>query len=218
MSKDGFIESIRGNYDKIPLKIKNRTILYLYDFIVYISRNYPHKFSNALIAKVSKRFGLRGKRILDAGSYTGYNSFYFHCERNRVVGVELSNKVAEARKRYRFYDIEFVHGDINEELLKFGDNKFDFIFSSNLPVHYDTGSVLTSVHFNTFIQRAVKCLNPGGVLYYIFYSSKHAKVAIPVNEAELREFCGRSGLKNWSIKNSYLLNNNTVELIITNSG
>jgi len=215
MSKSGFIEGLRENYNNIVLKEKSAILKYLYDFLVYVSGNYPHKFANRLIRKTCKRFKLKRKRVLDVGSFTGYHSFYFHCEGNHVTAVELSNKAEYARRRFRFYNIDFVQGDINDELLKFG-NKFDFIFCSNLPLHYDTGSVLTSVSFNTFMERAVNCLNPGGTLYYIFYTSKHPKVAIPVDASELKMYCERSGLKNWSLENSQLLDNDTVELTVKN--
>ncbi|HSV88510.1 MAG TPA: class I SAM-dependent methyltransferase [Bacteroidales bacterium] len=216
MSRDAFLQQMKKGYDNIKVGNKYLPLLKLYDFAIYLSGNFPHKSSNALIRKICRRFGLRRKKILDAGSFTGYHSFYFYCERNKVVGVELSDKAYYAQMRYKHYPVLFLKGDVLQALDDMEDRTFDFIFCSNLPLHYDTGSVLTSVSFNTFMERAVNCLNPGGTLYYIFYSSKHPKVAIPVDSSELRMYCERSGLKNWSLENSQLLNNDTVELTVKN--
>lgn len=214
MSEGGFLKTVKENYDNIEVKIKNLTLLKTYDFFVYLSRNYPHKFSNRLIRQTCRRFGLKNKKILDVGSYTGYYSFYFHCERNRVVGVELSNKADYAKKRYGNYSIEFIQGDINQVLSEMDDEKFDFIFCSNLPLHYDTGSVLTSAFFDDFIDKALKRLNDNGIFYYIFYSSKHDKVAIPVEAGDLTKYCINKGLKNYSVETTRLLKNDTVELVV----
>ncbi|HSV88513.1 MAG TPA: class I SAM-dependent methyltransferase [Bacteroidales bacterium] len=94
------------------------------------------------------------------------------------------------------------------------DSTFDFIFCSNLPLHYDTGSVLSSPIFDDFMGKALKKLAPGGVLFYIFFASKHAKVAVPVHIDELQEYCKTKGLENYHIEKTNLLIEDTAELVL----
>lgn len=214
MSNSNFVNKTKDQYNSIKLKTINIFLLKVYDFLIYLSRNYPHKFSNRIIHNICKKYNLKRKTILDVGSYTGYYTFYFHCERNYVTGVELSDKINIAKKRYSNYNIEFINGDINQVYGDSKNKKFDFIFSANLPLHYDTGSILTSFEFDKFIDNSLEHLDKGGVLLYIFFSSKHDKVAIPVNIDELREYCLRKKLINYKIESTYLLNEQTVELEI----
>ena len=214
MSRDAFLQQMKAGYDNIKVGVKYLPLLRLYDFAIYLSGNFPHKSSNTLIRKICRRFGLRHKRILDAGSFTGYHSFYFYCERNKVVGVELSDKADYAQMRYKHYPVLFLKGDVLQALDDMEDRIFDFIFCSNLPLHYDTGSVLDSPIFDDFMGKALKKLAPGGILFYIFFASKHAKVAIPVNMDELQEYCKAKGMVNYSIRKTHLLIEETAELVV----
>jgi len=214
MSNTDFIKNMKSGYDDYYHIPKFNYLSYIYDFILYLSFNFPHKFSNRLIRNICKRFKLKRKKILDIGSFTGYYSFFFHAERNKVTGIELSNKINYAKKRYRFYDINFLQGDVIEVLDNLDKRTFDFIFCSNLPLHYDTGDVTTSEHFKAFIKKSIQHIESGGMLYYIFYASKHNKVSYPVTESGIRKFAEDNNIGNYTVETNNLLIEETVEFII----
>lgn len=208
-----FIRIIKKDYDDILIE---SPLLYrkIYDYLVYLFHNFPHKASNRFIHKLCKRFNLKGKSILDVGSFTGYYSFYLRCERNMVTGIEISNKVDYAINRFGKYDISFVQGGAIEFLETIPDRSFDFIFCSNFPAHYDTGDINSSKYMPAFINSAIKKLKKDGVLYYLFYSDKHRKVFYPVSEKEMEIFLSENKITNYHINHISPIDYEMLEVII----
>ena len=183
-----------------------------YDLLIYLTHNFPHK-KNRLIHELCERFQLKNKFILDIGCYTGYYSFFFHSERNKVTGVELNNKIEYARKRFRAYGINFIQGDILDVINQLEKNHFDFIFCSNFPGHYDTGSLTTNSYMVRLINAAMPLLSSDGIFYYIFYSTRHEKVTHPVAMDDVRLFLAQNDIKSASIALTQLIDYPAVEFI-----
>lgn len=220
MEREGYIIGQKNNYDNFKLP-KITVFHYFYDFLIYLFYNFPHKEPNKEVHELCKEFKLINKTILDIGSYTGYKSFYFYSERNKVMGIDISDNMIEyANKRFRNYDICFFKGEIVEVLQSnIPDNSIDFIYCLGLTFHYDTGEIETSPYLEDVILSLVKKMKPTGILYYAFYTVKSSKVSVPITQESLSKFLNRIGISNYQMRispnNSF--NNPTLDCIIRKS-
>jgi SAM-dependent methyltransferase len=201
MDKGDFIEGQKLNYDSYLLP-RTDLLHYIYDLLLYLSHNFPHKEDNREVRKLCKEFNLKNKTVLDVGSYTGYKSFYFHAQRNKVMAVDLSITLNNyAVKRYRRYDIAFHRGEINEVLdTKIPNASIDFIHCNAIPLHYDTRDVATSPYFRHTMLNMLKKLKQNGKLYYAFYTIESQKIFAPVKEQSLLNFLDANNIRNYSIR------------------
>ena len=187
---------------------------YLLDIYLYFSGNFFHRKQNLFINKLCKRFFLKNKLILDIGSSTGYYSFYFLCHSNKVIGIEPSDAYLYASKRFKKYNIKFINENISYIYNNLNKNSFNFIFCSNLPLHYDTGEIRTSINFKTFINNIMDYITVGGVLYYCFYSSKHEKVTHHVTTEDMKIVLEENGIINYKLNSITPIDYPMVELVI----
>ena len=72
-----------------------------YDFFQYFFHFIPFNKTCKSINDICKQYNLKDKNILDIGSFTGYNSYYFYCNKNNVTGMELSSQFHYANRRYK---------------------------------------------------------------------------------------------------------------------
>jgi 2-polyprenyl-3-methyl-5-hydroxy-6-metoxy-1,4-benzoquinol methylase len=76
-----------------------------------------------------------GRRVLDAGSGTGYGSAYLARHGASVLALDAGlDAVAYARQRFASDPVAYEVADLNEPL-ELGDRTFDTVFSSNVFEH-----------------------------------------------------------------------------------
>lgn len=205
---------IERQYDDYPINSHISVIRRLYDFLLYyfnfLALNKPAK----VIFNICCKYDLKRKKILDMGSFTGYNSFYFSCKKNMVTGVELSNKIEYAKRRYHSYNINFVKGNVFYFIAKESLASYDFIFCCNLPIHYDNGKMLESKLSIEFFDNLYQNLNSKTTFYYLFYSTKHNKVGFPVEKQDLELMMKDKPSTDWNVSEKIVYDYPMVELVI----
>ena len=127
---DEITKNLETHYNSIPVKIPYVTLRRFYDLLQYTFYRLPFSKQYKVISEICKIYNLKNKKILDIGSFTGYNSFYFACMRNNVTGIELSNKTEMAKLRYRLNKIKFIHVDVLHY------NEFYFLLDSADSLRY----------------------------------------------------------------------------------
>ncbi|RCV65769.1 2-polyprenyl-3-methyl-5-hydroxy-6-metoxy-1,4-benzoquinol methylase [Methanophagales archaeon] len=100
---------------------------------------------------------VRDKRVLDAGSGTGYGASYLAAVPAKYVeGIDISEKaIAYANKKFSRSNLHFQTMDL-EQIAGYEEDRFDFVFSSNVLEH------LTDV--NAFLHGVRQALKPEGKL------------------------------------------------------
>lgn len=178
-------KNLQKHYSSLAIKSRFVLLKKLYDRFQYYFSGISFSKSYKAINFICKTHKVKGKNVLDIGCFTGYNSFYFACNGNTVTGLELSDKIEMAQQRYGTFPITFIQDDIIHYLKQNDISEFDFIFCSNLPIHYDTGNIATSSMSETLFKLLFEKMKPNAVLYYIFYSTKQEKVGFPVTSEQL---------------------------------
>lgn len=199
------------------LIIKKHPILIqrIYDFFQYIFFFVPFNNTSKSINSICKQYNLKKRNILDIGSFTGYNSYYFYCNRNKVLGIELSSQFESANLRYKRKSLSFINGNIFEYLNRDFIEKFDFLFCSNLPIHYDTCNFTSSPLVKTFFKEITSSMAKGTILYFIFYSTKHPKVGFPVSHNDVKHVMNELQIDTYLLNEKVFFDFPMVELVIT---
>ncbi|HOY30734.1 MAG TPA: methyltransferase domain-containing protein [Bacteroidales bacterium] len=218
MNANEFIESQKNNYNAYKLP-EITPFHYVYDFLIYLFHNFPHKEANKEIHKIAREFKLKNKKILDIGFYTGYKSFYLFSERNSIIGIDQSETMYKyAEKRYRFYDIEFLLGELTDLLKSNIQNEsIDFVHCNVMPLHYDTGVIENSPYFKEVMSLFMKKIAKKGIIYYTFYTIKSKKVLFPISEEALIAFLKDNNITNYTLRINECnkFNNPVIECIIS---
>ncbi len=99
---------------------------------------------------------VQNKRVLDAGSGTGYGAHYLiQNGATEVVGIDLSEKaVAFSKRRFQAEGLSY-HTMSLEQLTFSSATKFDVIFTSNVLEHI--------AEPDEFLRRAIDLLTPDGI-------------------------------------------------------
>ena len=98
----------------------------------------------------------QGRRVLDAGSGSGYGSAYFARHGANVLAFEASPLAVEhSRQRYAGDPVTFEVADLNSQL-PVGDAIFDLVFSSNVFEHV--------ANIDSLIAECARVIKPDGVV------------------------------------------------------
>jgi len=86
------------------------------------------------VVNILDKYDFKGKKVLDAGSGTGYFSNIFLMKGAKVYSLDFSEKALELTGK-NAKDTILVHGDVRK--IPFPKNSFDYIFSDGLLEHFD---------------------------------------------------------------------------------
>ena len=122
---------------------------------------------------------VQGKFCLDDGCGSGYGTSFLGRNGVHVIGIDRSSKaIGYARKRYGSSQVKFEM--MNALRLKFEDNTFDAVFSSEVFEH------LTYEEQLQYLTEACRVLKPGGT----FYIGTPNKAANPYSTHEFNPYHG----------------------------
>lgn len=128
---------------------------------------------------VAREFGpLRGQRVLDAASGTGFGSMALAREGARVVGIDLNSRVvASARRGNGHAHLTFLSMDVSA--LGFRDETFDLVISQDTLEHVEDDA-----RFVGEVHRALK--ERGAFVVFTPHAVLHT--TRPANPYHLREY------------------------------
>ena len=100
MKRKEYIKEMKRSYDeRNDLKDKSKMVLkeYLFDFL---RAHHVLNISN-FVTKICETHKLKNKVIEDIGSGFGGDAFASYCHKNKVIGVELSDRIKICKKKIR---------------------------------------------------------------------------------------------------------------------
>ena len=114
--------------------------------------------------KKEQDFDIDNKKVLDLGSGTGRNSFYFAELGASVVGVEISGVAVNLAKKNLSgvdFNVEYVKGSMGDEqvLEKFGNDSFDIVLDIT------SSNSLTEKEREVYLKESERILKPGGYFF-----------------------------------------------------
>jgi len=124
-----------------------------YDKVAYFQRDVGYRLMGLIPKKV---FLNDNNTVLDLGCGTGYFTPKLHHGDNQVVGIDLSEGMANYAREHRAGKINWIVGDA--EILPLADNSVDLIFSS-LAIQW------CSSYQQLFVE-LYRVLKPGGVVAF----------------------------------------------------
>lgn len=86
------------------------------------------------VVNILDKYDFKGKKVLDAGSGTGYFSNIFLMKGAKVYSLDFSEKALELTRKNAKGAV-LVHGDVRK--IPFPSNSFDYVFSDGLLEHFN---------------------------------------------------------------------------------